>query len=93
MVSTVTNVIVYTTDVCPYCSAAKTLLNDAGIDFEEINMERDIAGRAKLAERTGMLTFPQIVINGKTLGGYQELARAHSEGALEQLRLTDSHDC
>jgi glutaredoxin 3 len=83
--SRVSNVILYTTDACPYCTAAKVLLADAEIEFEEVNLERDPTGRAQLAEQTGLLTFPQIVINQKPLGGYQELAQARRDGALAQL--------
>ena len=66
-------VTVYTTDFCPYCSSAKTLLAKRSIEYEEVNLARDPDGRNKLSELTGMITFPQIVIDGETLGGFQEL--------------------
>jgi glutaredoxin 3 len=78
-------VTVYTTDFCPYCSSAKTLLAKRKIEYEEINLARDPDGRAKLAELTGMITFPQIVINGETLGGFQELLAADRAGTLSEL--------
>jgi glutaredoxin 3 len=76
---------VYTTDRCPYCSSAKNLLEKRRIDYEEINLARDPDGRAKLSELTGMVTFPQIVIAGETLGGFQELLAADRAGTLSEL--------
>ncbi len=78
-------VTLYTTDACPFCSSAKALLNKRNIDYEEINLARDPDGRAELAERTGMITFPQIVIGGETIGGFQELLAADRAGRLPEL--------
>jgi glutaredoxin 3 len=78
-------VTVYTTEPCGFCRTAKALLNARGLPFEEINLSKDPTGRAALAERTGMMTFPQIVINGEPIGGFQELARADRAGALREL--------
>jgi glutaredoxin 3 len=75
----------YTTDHCPFCHSAKTLLAKRSIEYEEINLARDPDGRAKLSEITGMFTFPQIVIDGETLGGFQELLAADRAGTLSQL--------
>lgn len=55
------------------------------IEYDEINLARDPDGRTKLAERTGMITFPQIVIDGETLGGFQELLAADRAGNLPEL--------
>jgi glutaredoxin 3 len=78
-------VIVYTTDHCSFCKTAKVLLAKRGISYEDINLARDPDGRAALAERTGMITFPQIVIDGETLGGFQELLAADRAGKLPDL--------
>jgi glutaredoxin 3 len=78
-------VTVYTTDRCPLCVSAKTLLNRRNIAYEEINLARDPDGRAHLSERTGMYTFPQIVIDGHTIGGFQELLAADRAGKLTEL--------
>ncbi|HEU4658843.1 MAG TPA: glutaredoxin domain-containing protein [Capillimicrobium sp.] len=77
-------VTVYTTQPCGYCSQAKALLAKRGIAYEEINLAKDPAGRAALAEKTGMMTFPQIVIDGEVIGGFTELARADREGWLTE---------
>jgi len=78
-------VTMYTTEPCGYCRTAKALLERRGVAFEEVNLARDPVGRAELASLTGMMTFPQVVIDGRLLGGYQELARADREGLLADL--------
>jgi glutaredoxin 3 len=78
-------VTVYTTDRCSRCVSAKALLARRGIAYEEINLAKDPDGRAELARRTGMLTFPQIVIEGETLGGFEDLLMADRQGRLTQL--------
>src|SRR3712207_8657055 len=65
-------VTVYTTEPCGFCRVAKALLDKRGIPFEEINLAKDAHGRAELAERTGMMTFPQVIIDEKPIGGYQD---------------------
>jgi glutaredoxin 3 len=79
------SVIVYTTDNCSKCVGAKMLLGRREIPFEEINLAKDPDGRAKLSELTGMYTFPQIVIDGETLGGFDELRAADRAGRLSEL--------
>jgi glutaredoxin 3 len=78
-------VIVYTTEPCPYCRAAKTLLDKRGISYEEINLARDADGRQKLIDATGLYTFPQIVIDGQSIGGFDELQAADRAGELPGL--------
>ena len=78
-------VTVYTTDACPFCMRAKTLLAKRGIEYEEINLARDPDGRAELAARTGMFTFPQILIGDETIGGFNELLAADRAGTLTEL--------
>ena len=75
----------YTTDACPFCMRAKTLLAKRGIDFVEINLARDPDGRAELVTRTGMFTFPQIMIGEETIGGFNELLAADRAGRLADL--------
>jgi glutaredoxin 3 len=79
------SVIVYTTDHCSRCVSAKMLLGRRDIAYEEINLARDPDGRTKLAEMTGMVTFPQIVIDGESIGGFDQLLAADRAGRLTQL--------
>ncbi len=78
-------VTVYTTEPCGFCRVAKALLAKRGVPFDEINLAKDSDGRAKLVELTGMMTFPQVVIDGEPIGGYQELVREDRAGRLDGL--------
>ena len=78
-------VTLYTTEPCGYCRVAKALLDKRNIPYEEVNLAKDPSGRAKLAELTGMMTFPQVVIDGEAIGGFQELLRLDGAGGLKQL--------
>ena len=73
---------VYSTDFCSFCTRAKALLDARGLEYEEINLERDPDGRAELARRTGMLSFPQILIDDELVGGFMELVAADRAGRL-----------
>ena len=79
------HVTLYTTASCPFCTSAKALLAKRGISYEEINLARDPDGRAQLMERTGMYTFPQIIIGEQPLGGFTELLAADRAGRLNEL--------
>ena len=65
----------YTTPWCGYCVRAKALLEAKGLEYEEIDLDDDPAFRRTVHEATGGWTVPQIVIDGKPIGGYVELAR------------------
>ena len=75
----------YTTEPCGYCRTAKALLAKRGIPFEEINLSRDPAGRAELVDRTGMMSFPQVIIGEDLLGGFRETLQADRSGRLQEL--------
>jgi len=79
------DVIVYSTDPCSFCARAKELLATRGIRYEEVNLAKDPEGRTALLQRTGMLSFPQIVIGDELLGGFRELVMADQSGRLAQL--------
>ena len=78
-------VTVYTTDPCSRCVNAKALLTKRGIAYEEINLAKDPDGRAELSRRTGMMTFPQIVIGEHIVGGFDDLLAAEKTGRLTAL--------
>jgi len=78
-------VIMYTTRICPYCVAAKALLQKRGIAFEEIDVTGDTQKRAWLVEATGRRTVPQIFIHGEAIGGYDDLAALDSTGDLAEM--------
>lgn len=76
---------IYTSDFCPYCTAAKRLLDKHDVEYTEIDMAMNHEGRAELAAKTGLTTFPQIVIDGETLGGYDQLKAAIQSGRFKEL--------
>ena len=73
----------YSTRWCGYCVRAKTLLENRGVEYEEISLDDDPAFRQKLFELTGGWTLPQILIDGRPIGGYTELWRLDREGRLD----------
>lgn len=79
------SVIVYTTEHCSLCVSAKALLDRRGIGYQEVNLARDPDGRAALQRRTGMFTFPQIVVDDEPIGGFRELLAADRAGRLTDL--------
>jgi glutaredoxin 3 len=75
----------YTTRWCGYCVRAKTLLDGKGLEYEEILLDEDPHFRQTLHDLTGGWTVPQILIDGKAIGGYTELWRLDRDGALDAL--------
>ena len=72
----------YTATICPYCNTAKRLLTKRGLKYEEINIEHKGISRDKLVELTGGRTVPQIIINSKPIGGYDNLLVLDQKGEL-----------
>ena len=79
------NITVYTTDPCGYCARVKGLLAARGLTYDEVNLTRDPEGRIELAQRTGMMTFPQVLVEGELVGGFTETAAAVQSGRLDEL--------
>ncbi len=80
--SQLARVVIYTTPTCGYCHAAKRLLRDEGVAFEEIDALGRPDLRHWLVEATGRRTVPQIFINGEPIGGFTELYRLEQSGQL-----------
>jgi glutaredoxin 3 len=78
-------IIVYTTDPCSFCTRVKRLLDSRGVEFTEINLARDADGRSELVQRTGMMSFPQVIVDGTLIGGYTEVQAAADSGRLDEL--------
>jgi glutaredoxin 3 len=76
---------VYSTDPCSFCTRVKGLLEARGADFAEINLTKDPAGRMALVQKTGMMSFPQVLIDDELLGGFAELQAAIDSGRLDEL--------
>lgn len=81
-----TNVEIYTTPTCPYCHAAKRLLDKKGVTYTEIDVSRDYALRDLMTKRAGgSRTVPQVFIDGKHVGGSDDLHALDHEGGLDPL--------
>ncbi len=77
---------VYSTQTCPYCVRAKSLLSAKGVEFTEIDITGDNEARIALMEKTGgMRTIPQIFINDQHIGGFDRLSELDKEGELDAL--------
>lgn len=76
---------IYTTKWCGYCVRAKALLDGRNLAYEEINVDDDPGFRARIHDVTGGWTVPQILIDGKPIGGYTELWQLDREGRLDEL--------
>ena len=76
---------VYTTAWCGYCDRAKALLQERGLTYEEIRLDDDPAFRAKVFDLAGRWTVPQILIDGKPIGGFMELRELDRRGVLAEL--------
>ena len=75
----------YTTDPCGFCRSAKSLLDSRGVAYDEINLAKDPDGRAELVALTGQMTFPQILVGERSIGGFRELLEADRDGILDDL--------
>ena len=83
------SITVYTTDPCSFCARVKGLLKSRGVEYAEVNLSRDPEGRVELAQKTGMMTFPQVTIDGELVGGFTEVQAAAESGRLDELLIED----
>jgi len=82
-------VVVYTTNYCPYCTAAKALLRRKNVNFEEIDVTDDPAKRAEMERLSQGWTVPQIFIDGQPIGGFDDMNRLDLDGMLDPLLAND----
>lgn len=81
-----TQIDIYTTKICPYCVRAKQLFKRKGVAFTEIDVSNDDALRTAMVDRAGgRRTVPQIFIDGRHVGGCDDLYALDSEGKLDPL--------
>ena len=80
------DIVIYTKPGCGYCHAAKALLDGKGADYIEIVASSDPAKKQEMIQRSGgRMTFPQIFIDGKHIGGSDELHALDRRGELDPL--------
>ena len=78
-------VTLYTTDTCPYCRSAKSLLASKGATMHEINIQREPGKLEEMLERSGRRSVPQIFIGETHVGGNEDLYELERRGGLDQL--------
>ena len=77
---------VYSTGTCPICVKTKAFLTKRGIDYDEVRIDLDRAAMQEFSAVTnGARTVPQILIDGKCIGGFTELTELHMDGGLDHL--------
>jgi glutaredoxin 3 len=75
----------YTTRFCPYCVAARRLLDAKGVTFEDIPVDGNAQLRREMSEMAGQHTVPQIWVGETHVGGYTDLAALERSGRLDAL--------
>ena len=78
-------VVIYTTNYCPYCTGAKSLLRSKNVEFDEIDITHDPARRAEMERLSQSWTVPQIFIDGQPIGGYEDARQLDATGELDRL--------
>ncbi len=77
---------IYSTGICPYCTAAKSLLKQRGLEFSEIRIDQDATKRDEMMTRSNQQrSVPQIFINDQHVGGHDALVAADRSGKLAEL--------
>jgi glutaredoxin 3 len=76
---------IYTTGWCPYCHAAKSLLAEKGVAFDEVDVDDPEIRRAMVQRANGRRTVPQIFIGDTHVGGYDDMAALERRGQLDPL--------
>jgi thioredoxin reductase (NADPH) len=79
------SIVIYAKDTCPYCAAAKKLLESKGVEWTEFNIVKEAGRREEMIERSGRMTVPQIFIGETHVGGFDDLAALESAGKLDSL--------
>ncbi len=76
---------IYTTSWWGPCIAAKRMLDDMGLSYDNIDIEENNISRDELAKLTGGYTVPQIIINNTGIGGFNELLQLNQSGKLKEM--------
>ena len=79
------DVLIYTSTICPYCIMAKRLLDNKGVSYQEINVDKQPDMREKMMRETKRRTVPQIYIGDRHVGGFDELYALERKNELDSL--------
>ncbi len=83
-------VIIYSSRICPFCVRAKQLLNKKGVAFKEIEVQGNPEARQEAITRSGLRTVPQIWIGSSHVGGCDELYALERTGSLDALLIAEN---
>jgi glutaredoxin 3 len=78
-------VVIYTRGYCHYCDSAKKLLDSKGVEYSEVSLDEDPEKLKEMIERSNRRTVPQIFIDGKSIGGFDDLNALERAGELDKL--------
>ena len=78
-------VVIYGSEYCSYCMAARMLLRKKGVEFDDISVSQDPAMLEEMQRKSGKRSVPQIFIDGNAVGGFDELYSLEQSGDLDQL--------
>jgi glutaredoxin 3 len=81
----VSQVLIYSTAVCPYCVAAKNFLKNKGVAYTEVRIDTDLAQRQAMMDRARRTSVPQIFVGDTHVGGYDDLVALDRKGGLQPL--------
>ena len=84
-IMTTPEITLYTTQVCPYCVAAKNFLKSKGLDWREVRVDLDPAEREKMVTMAKRTSVPQIFVGETHVGGYDDMMALHRAGKFEPL--------
>jgi glutaredoxin 3 len=79
------NVLIYSTAVCPYCVAAKNFLKNKGVSYTEVRIDTDPQQRQEMMQRARRTSVPQIFVGDTHVGGYDDLVALDRAGGLQPL--------
>jgi len=78
-------VIIYTTDYCPYCTKIKNFFKNKGVSFREVDLSNDTEAREALTAKTNLRTVPQIFVGETFVGGHDDTVAMDKRGELMEL--------
>lgn len=78
-------VLIYSKTYCPYCVKAKKFFEQRNVKYTEHMMDDRFEEFDQLKQKTGLMTVPQIFINGEFIGGYSDLEAANKDGKIDEM--------